>query len=198
MPDNTVSPELLEPSLPGAWIAKHRRIWQMKFLNARDFAQFCHDRGLEDFREKGIIQLWQLGLLKADLVESDEELTIDGLVDRGINRDGRHVYSDERRLQQRSEGWGAALQTLDALRDDVKPLFHPFRYYVLYALNRAAGFNSSRMQMFIQEGFKHILDFNLSMFNQWSGSDQFIPSIKKWNAIASPGSEAFLTLMYLE
>lgn len=185
MPDNTVSPELLELSLPGAWIAKHRRIWQMEFLNARDFAQFCHDRGLEDFREKDVIQLWQLGLLKADLVESDEELTIDGLVDRGMNRYGRLVYSDERQLHQRSEGWGAALQTLDALRDDVKPLFHPFRYYVLYALNRAAGFNSSRMQMFIQEGFKHILDFNLSMFNRWSGSDQFIPSIKKWNAIAS-------------
>ncbi len=185
MTENTISPQLLEASLPGAWIAEHRRIWQMKFLDARDLAQFCRDRGLEDFREEGITHLWQLGLLKADLVESDEEFIIGGLVDRGINRYGRHVYSDERQLHQSSEGWGNALQTLNALRDDVKPLFHPFRYYVLYHLNSAAGFNSSGMQMFNQEGFQHILDFYVSMFNHWSSSDQFVPSIKKWNDTAS-------------
>jgi len=157
----------------------------MNFLNAGDFAQFCHDRGLEDFREQGIIQLWQLGLLKADLVESSEKLALDGFVDRGMNRYGHHVYSDERQLCQHIEGWGDALQTLNVPKDDIKPLFHPFRYYVLYHLNRTAGFNTSGMQMFDQKAFQHILDFYVSMFNYWSGSDQFVPSITKWNAIAS-------------
>ncbi len=76
MSDTTVSPELLEPTLPGAWIAEHLRIWQMNFLKAYDLARFCRDRGLSDFGEEGITRLWQLGLLKADRIESDEEFPL--------------------------------------------------------------------------------------------------------------------------
>ena len=32
MPNNTISPKLLEPSLPGAWIADRPHIWQMNLL----------------------------------------------------------------------------------------------------------------------------------------------------------------------
>ncbi|SRR6266487_1986783 len=185
MLENTVLPKLLEPPLPGAWIAEHRRIWQMKFLNAQNLARFCSDRGLSDFREEGITQLWQLGLLKADLVESDEEFALVGLVDRGMNRYGRHVYSDERQFHLRSEGWGDALKTLNTLRDDVELLFHPFRYYVIYHLNRACGLNISKMQIFNQESYHRVVDFVLSGFNHWTDSQQFFPSIEHWNDTAS-------------
>ncbi len=80
---------------------------------------------------------------------------------------------------------GDALKTLNPLQDDVKLLFHPFRYYVLYHLDRALGLNSSRMQMFYQEGYQRILDYGLSMFNNWSRSEQFRSSIKLWNDTAS-------------
>ncbi len=185
MSDTAVSPELLEPALPGAWIAEHLRIWQMNFLKAYDLARFCSDRGLSDFGEKGIARLWQLGLLKADRIESEEEFPLAGLVDRGIDRYGRHIYSDERQLLQRPEGWGDALKTLNPLLDDVKLLFHPFRYYVIYHLNRVFGIHISKMQMFHQESYPRLLELVLSSFNNWSSSDQFIPSIKKWNDIAS-------------
>src|SRR4051812_5339071 len=108
MDENNTPTNLLEPSLPGAWIVEHNRIGQISLLMAKELAQFCSDRGLSDFREKGIIQLWQLGLLKADLIESDEEFTYDGLVARGTDGYGRYLYSDERQLQQRPEGWGDA------------------------------------------------------------------------------------------
>jgi hypothetical protein len=62
--DTSISSELLEPTLPGVWVAEHRRIWQMNFLDAHDLARFCSDHSLSDFREEGIIQLWQLGLLQ--------------------------------------------------------------------------------------------------------------------------------------
>jgi hypothetical protein len=185
MPDNTVSPELLEPALPGAWIAEHRRIWQMNFLNAYDLARFCYDRGLADFGEKGITQLWQLGLLKADLVESDEELSYNGLVDRGVNRYGAYMYSDERHIQQRPEGWGNAVKTLSPLRDDVELLFHPFRYYVLYHLNREVGTKIHKMLMFNQERIHELLDISLSWFNRWTASEQFISRFQLRNDIAS-------------
>src|SRR6266704_1375520 len=157
MSDTAVSPELLEPALPGAWIAEHLRIWQMNFLKAYDLARFCSDRGLSDFGEKGIARLWQLGLLKADRIESEEEFPLAGLVDRGIDRYGRHIYSDERQLLQRPEGWGDALKTLNPLLDDVKLLFHPFRYYVIYHLNRVFGIHISKMQMFDPNRWIHTL-----------------------------------------
>ncbi len=185
MSDTAVSPELLEPALPGAWIAEHRRIWQMRFLNVNDLARFCSDRGLSNFGEEGITRLWQLGLLKADLVESDKEFILAGLVDRGTDRYGRHIYSDERQLLQRSEGWGDALKTLNPLRDDVELLFHPFRYYILYHFNRALGLHISKMQMFNQQGYPRLLEWNLSSFNHLSVSDQFVSRIKLWNDTAS-------------
>ncbi len=183
MADNTISSELLEPSLPGAWIAEHQRIWQMKFLNARNLAQFCSDRGLADFGEKGIIQLWQLGLLKADLIESDEEFAYDGLVARGHNRYGGYRYSDERQLHQRPEGWGDTAKTLTPLRDDVELLFHPFRYYVLYHLNRVLGVNIHKMQVFNQESMHQLLDISLSHFNHMLASEQFIARFQLWNEL---------------
>src|SRR5437899_1650809 len=173
--NNTVSPNLLEPALPGAWIAEHHRIGQIPLLKAKELAQFCSDRGLSDFREKGIIQLWQLGLLKADLIESNEEVIYDGLVARGYDRYGRYHYSDERQIHQRSEGWGEAEKTIKPLDENIKLLFHPFRYYVLYHINRILpGLSISKMQMFNQEDYPLLLEWVLSSFNNWTSSDQFI------------------------
>lgn len=181
-----IPPRLLEPGLPGAWIAQHRRIWQMDLLSARELAGFCHDRGLSfSSFEEDIIQLWQLGLLKADLVESRRKYDRVGLVDRGTNRYGQHVYSDERQIRQRPKGWGKPVKTARSLPSDVQLLFHPFRYYVLYHLNRVLELQISRMQMFNQEGYHRVLDIVLSNFNSWTNSEQFIPCIEKWNDTAS-------------
>src|SRR5450759_1889935 len=95
------STRLLESALPGAWIANRRDIWQMNFLNANKLASFGHDRGLSLFNEKDVIQLWQLGLIKADLISSPKRLHLVGLADRGIDSYGFHMYSDERRIPRR-------------------------------------------------------------------------------------------------
>src|SRR4051812_33190822 len=118
MNENNSPPDLLDSSLPGAWIVKYNQLGQISLLKAKEFAQFCHDRGLSDFKEEGIIQLWQLGLLKADLIESNKELTYDGLVARGTNWSGRYLYSDERQFQQRSEGWEDTKRTITPLHED--------------------------------------------------------------------------------
>src|SRR6266487_3954488 len=112
MHENTSIFELSDSSLPGAWIAKHSRIWQISFLKAKELAQFCSDRGLSDFREEGIVHLWQLGLLKADLIKSDEAVTYGGLVARGKDLEGRYLYSDERVLPQHIGGWENAEKTI--------------------------------------------------------------------------------------
>ncbi len=186
MPDNTVSPRLLEPSLPGAWIAERRHIWQMNLLSASELAGFSHDRGLSfsSFADD-VVHLWQLGLLKADLIVSHRKLNRVGLVDRGVDTYGRHVYSDERQLRQRPKGWSNAEKTLKPLQAHVELLFHPFRYYVLYHLNTMLELHVSRMQTLLQEGYHRVLDFSLSAFNLWSISDQYVPRIEMWNDVAS-------------
>lgn len=185
MPDNNISPELLEPFLPGALIAEHRHIWQMNLLNARELARFSKDRSLSFSSEEDIVHLWQLGLLKADLVVSKKKLNRVGLVDRGTDDYGHHVYSDERQLRPRSKGLANSEKALRPIQSGVELLFHPFRYYVLYGLNRVLEIHISRMQMFLQEGYHRGLDFILSAFNRWSSSDQFVPRIKVWNDVAS-------------
>jgi hypothetical protein len=186
MDENNTTAELLEPSLPGAWIVEHNRIGQISLLKAKELAQFCSDRGLSDFREKGIIQLWQLGLLKADLIESDEEFIYDGLVTRGNDQYGQYRYSDERQLHQPTEGWGDAENTITPLNENITLLFHPFRYYVLYHIDRVLpGASISKMQMFNQGSYPRLLELVLSSFNNWAGSDQFIPTIRRWNDITS-------------
>lgn len=185
MNDSSNSYELLELALPGSWIAQHRRIWQMSFLNADKLASFGHDRGLASYNEKDIIQLWQLGLLKADFITSRRKLHLVGLVASGTDRYGKYMYSDERQLPRRLRKWNNARTNMKPLQEGVELFFHPFRYYVLYHLNRILGLNISKMQMLYQEGFSRVLDWSLSSFNRWSETEQFTESIRKWNDVAS-------------
>lgn len=175
---------LIDPTLRRL-ISKRRYIWQMDFLSADELARFSRERGLSFFDAEDIIQLWQLGLLQADVVVSSRKLHRVGLVDCGLDYLGQHIYSDERQIRPRAKGWGEPVKNARVLRADVQLLFHPFRYYVIYHLNRALEVNISRMQMFNQKGFPHILEFVISGFNHWTRSEQFIPRIELWNDIAS-------------
>jgi len=157
----------------------------MDFLSADELARFGHDRALFFGDEKDIIQLWNLGWLQADLVVSSRKLRRIGLIDCGLDYLGQHIYSDERHIRPRSKGWGEPIKNSRELLADVQLLFHPFRYYVLFQLNRMLDINISRMQMFNQKAFPEVLAFVLSAFNHWTLSDQFIPRIEAWNDIVS-------------
>lgn len=183
--NNNTSNELLEPALFGALISQNSRIWQMTFLNADKLARFSSDRGLTSFNEKDIIRLWQLGLIRADLITSRKKLHLVGLVDRGTDRYGHHIYSDERQIPRRLKTWKNASASVKPMQEDVELLFHPYRYYVLYHIHRIIGLNISKMQMLYQEGFARVLDASLFSFNRWAGSEQFTECIRKWNNIAS-------------
>ena len=71
--------QLLAPHKLAGWIAERYGIWQMDFLNAKNLSDFCKDRGLS-FWELHVEQLWQLGLLKADILESKKSLEKKGLL----------------------------------------------------------------------------------------------------------------------
>ena len=90
---------LLNPRLLGRWIAE-RHIWQMDFLNAKEMAQFSSDRGVS-LSESNVEQLWQLGLIKADLVLSSKKLRRLGMSHLVNESNARRVYSDERKPRLR-------------------------------------------------------------------------------------------------
>ena len=181
----TTTSRLLEPELPGAWIVNRQHIWQMNLLDANKLASFSHDRGLAYFNENDVIHLWQLGLVKADLIKSRRKLRLVGLVDRGTDLYGNHIYSDERQLPKRQARWDNAVKTLKPLQEGVELLFHPFRYYVVYGINRLIELLASSMQIFLQEYYPRLLEYSLRAFNNFSRSDNFKTSINMWNDVAS-------------
>src|SRR5215211_33126 len=97
---------MVDPVVLGKQIAERRGMWQMRFLNARKLSRLCNDRAVGvDVFGKDVEYLWQLGLLRADVVVSSEELEVEGLLLVGrIARDD-YLYADSRRVSQRAEGW---------------------------------------------------------------------------------------------
>jgi len=183
--DNPTSAALLDRALPGSWITKHQRIWQMDFLDANKLADLSRARGLSFF-EENITELWQLGLLKADIITSNKMHKEPDLIYRGSQSQTEYfIYSDERELPRRIEEWGNAKESLEAFDKNLKLVFHPFRYYVLYQLDKLLRFGVSPMQVFYQNGYNLINSLLLNTLNTFFSSDNFIASINRWNDIAS-------------
>ncbi|MCH7732981.1 MAG: hypothetical protein IIB44_10840, partial [Candidatus Marinimicrobia bacterium] len=79
--------QIIDPILLSEWIAKQPFLWQLKFLDERGLSTFSRERGV-GFVDGHIKQLWQLCLLRADLVESKQKLDVDGLVEVGNDEMG--------------------------------------------------------------------------------------------------------------
>ncbi len=177
--------EILKPGLLGKWLAERSDIWQMDLLDDRGLSKFARDRGI-NFWHYQIKQLWQLRLLRADLVISTRKLDPVGLIEAKKGGSGRKFYADERILRRRTKGWGSAAAKLRSLPSSVKLYFHPFRYYVLYHLDRILQVNIHPMQVLIAaERYPNLLDRILSVFLDWSASYQFLKSVHNWNSITA-------------
>jgi len=155
----------------------------MKFLSDRDLGSFAHRRGLRvSFGFDDVQRLWQLGLLRADLVASTRKLRLAGLIEVGLDDRGRHLYADERRPRRRRKGWGESAHNLKPIHPGVELLFHPFRYYVLYHIDRVLRLGIQPMQMLLSvDGYRKLLDMIVSHFQRWSGDPQFLELVSKWN-----------------
>ena len=90
-------------------VAKHE-ILQQDLLSPSKFIKYCHDRGLSTISSKYVTELWQQGLLHADIIYSDKSIDIDGLI--LVEEDaagGRFVYADNRPVPIKKAGQGALL-----------------------------------------------------------------------------------------
>ena len=138
---------LIRPGLVGELIGRNPDMWQMDLFDAGRFAWFAHERNIMHFDKNRIGQLWHLCLLKADLITSSRKLKLAGLIDAGKNRQGLYLYADGRELRRRKKGWADSAKNLKSVPSWIELYFHPFRYYVLYHINRILTLHIHPMQL---------------------------------------------------
>ncbi len=195
MTEETRYCKLMGPEVLGQWMVERWFIWQMRLLDARRLAKFCSDRGTQVSWSSGwqIERLWQLGLLRADYVQSNKDLDGEGLIEVGSDGRDQIFYADARQIPSRSDGWVGVAAKLEDLDSEVKPFFHPFRFYVVqYLLHPVGPFsirpNISPISTFTTAGmdsYKDLVGHLLEDFNKYSSSPAFLEYVERLNDFAS-------------
>ena len=169
-------------------------VWQMRLFDARGLSRFAGARELQISSSSGkdVERLWQMGLLRADYVRSDEELDEEGLVEIRADAYGRHLYADARRPASRAEGFVAAAADLERLPQGVKPYFHPFRFYVLQQLPHPVLHgpkpNITPMSTFTTSGMEsylRLVEEVLRRYNDYTSRDSFLREVEYANDVAA-------------
>jgi hypothetical protein len=173
----------LNHALLGAWIAKRHHIWQMDYLNADELARFSQKHGLSFFERKDITQLWQLGLLQADMIKCHQKIQYPDLIEQGIDENDEYIYSDERQFPSYPGNWEEAVAKLELLSPDIQLFFHPFRFYVLAQIESLLS--RYRLVEKVQFPIQSHAVPDFLFFQRWANSDTFKEEIRKWNTIAS-------------
>jgi hypothetical protein len=185
---------LMESEIIGRWMVERWYIWQMRMLEARKLQKYGRDRGLQlsPIADKDIRRLWQLALLRADYVESADELHDEGLAEAGSGAHGRRIYADLRQPSQRPKGLVGAAVELENVSRDTRLYFHPFRFYVLHRIFHPNAFFPLRPN--IQpistvlvgvDKYKEAVGLALEQFAEYTSSAAYLREIEHWNDIAS-------------
>lgn len=185
---------LLDPGVLGRWMIERRYVWQMRLLDAKKLSHFARARGLQVFAFSGkdVERLWQLGLLRADCVQSAEKLDEDGLVEIRKDSYERYFYADARRTAPRAEGFLSVAAGLERPPKGVKPFFHPFRFYVIQQLLQPVIYrprpNITPMSTFTTSGMDSYLGLvkrELEKYNDYTREEHFLREVERANDIAA-------------
>ena len=176
--------ELIEPGRVAEWIGVYPNIWQLRLLDIPSFSSFLSDRGVRFSQWHSLKKLWRCGLLKADVVRSRRKLLYKDLSPVGHDQLGCHLYADLRVPRERPRGWVGVFGTTPDVPGYVEPLFHPFRYFVVYHLDRLLDPRISASQkLWSEKGFHSLVERDIRRFRKFSGSPEFCERIRRWNSI---------------
>jgi len=166
-----------------AALIKTPELWQHDLLTVQKFWKFCSDRGVRAFNYEVIESLWALGFIRADLLMCDEKLAIQGL-ELLFEEQNCFFYLDKRVLEPRSDGYGGSFKDA-SLEKNIRPYFHPFRFYVLYHVLRVFDFNISTTQFLSNpEGQIRVSETQNEYFSQFTSTNKFCDLFDKWNITA--------------
>jgi len=178
---------LSDRTLLASTIARRYDIWHLEFLDARAFASFCSDRGVQ-VQEQMIRHLWSVGMLRADIVRSPHPVSAAGLVE--VQPDtpdpDERLYADARSIPEFPSGLMGATSVLGEIENTVEPLFHPFRLLVASHLQRVLQIPISDFQaIYPREAYPRLLGRILDMFQRATSSDAVRSGIEAVNARAA-------------
>ena len=162
---------------------KYYEIFQYKFLSPSELNSYSKDRGLIGFGHDGVFDLWRLGLVRADGVISTSPITRAGLT-LTEKTEGQYLYSDSRKLKNKKKGWGDAFKSIWKPKQEIKLLFHPFRFYILYHLERVFSQNIlSGQYLWNKNGYITLSELRIKNLDSHTSSSGFIKSVTNWNEV---------------
>jgi len=165
------------------WAKSFPNLCQFDLLQPREFSDYVSKLGLSFILASETINgLWQIGLLHADLIKSTRKLNRVGIEYACTTDNGEYIYCDHRKIKVKRNGWANALKKAAKLPPYVKLYFHPFRYYVLWHLERVLHLNIFPMEFLRDvERYPDLAESVLTSINEVSKSDTFCDSLNKWN-----------------
>jgi hypothetical protein len=171
----------IEPHQLATWITEREGIWQMQFLNARNLSSHARDRGVS-FAEDDVKTLWLLRLLRADRVASEKPGRRAGLLPVARDHEGLFLYADARTTRPRKRGWADSAKSLRSDLKDLELWFHPFRYWVLFSLQRALEFNVMPMQaLYTITGYQRLARSFAALFRR----TDLASLCERWNQVVA-------------
>lgn len=154
-------------------------------LSAEGIGSLAKSLGLGWFDRDHILALWGAAILRADLVTSATSIEADGL-HLVQTTEGRSVFSDCRRIIHRKEGYGSTPHAAAVgTSGETEVLFHPYRVFVLYHVQRTLIVSTSATQyLMFREGVTKIAERGLESLDRWTSSEAFGQRFDEWNTIA--------------
>lgn len=165
-------------------LAKVPELWQFELLTAQQIYRFARDRDIEIFNADTVTELWRVGLLRADLIRAKKKLEIPSL-ELVSEENGLFTYCDKRQVEHRAQGYAGLFSKTKPKLDDPDLLFHPFRMYVLYHINRVFRSNTTSTQYLLDpEGLVNLAKRHIDILNRWTSGQEFAERFEYWNRTA--------------
>lgn len=178
---------LLDPVEVAKWGVERSFIRQMNLLSVQGLNNLAKDRGVGlSPHNEDVERLWQMGVLRADLIFSKQQLEVEGLVLIKQNDGGEYLYADVRDCMNRDGGLGSVFADLEGIPNGAYLMFHPFRYYVLHRIEQELIPRISSFQILRSStGFQKVVERFIESFKKKTADECFRAQIRRWNEIVS-------------
>ncbi|MGE3333420.1 MAG: hypothetical protein AB7I36_07245 [Rhodospirillaceae bacterium] len=166
-------------------LSRSDELWINRLLTAGKLAQLSADLGLPLYGDETITALWQRGLLRADLIQSQKPIKQSGLRYIGRGERNLYLYLDARTVKRRPQGYGSSISKKSKPRKDVQIYFHPFRFFVAYHLVRSFELRTSFAQFLVDDrGVARTANGHRDNLKRWTATNNFCEAVERWNDIA--------------
>jgi hypothetical protein len=154
---------------------------QSRLMDASSIQTFARERGVSLHSAGTITDLWQVGIVRADLVRADRCAKLPDGLERVDGDDEDVIFLDGRSMPWREDGFGGILAGVPLLKG-VEPLFHPYRLFILHHIHRVFGSIASAAQFLNKpEGLVNIAKLEIEHLERWTKTRECAQRFEYWN-----------------